>query len=144
MQSVNLTQYSRLATEEAHTEFLLGMKNWAWSVLTGNVSKRFAIWKCIARRGEIDALNQLTNLWDILTFWFFNQGQSLKIMFFFIILITVRLPVKWEKSVTGLNFSCLVFGFSFFSFFSNLLPQSMFMHVKVYAFWKLRSESNQP
>lgn len=144
MQSVNLTQYSRLATEEADTEFLLGMQNWAWSVLTGNVSKRFAIWKCIARRGEIDALNQLTNLWDILTFWFFNQGQSLKIMFFFIIPITVRLPVKWEKSVTGLNFSCLVFGFSFFSFFSNLLPQSMFMHVKVYAFWMLRSESNQP
>lgn len=97
------------------------MQNWAWSVLTGNVSKRFAIWKCIARRGEIDALNQLTNLWNILTFWFFNQGQSLKIMFFFIILITVRLPVKWEKSVTGLNFSCLIFGFSFFSFFFKLI-----------------------
>lgn len=62
MQSVNLTQYSRLATEEADTEFLLGMKNWAWYVLTGNVSKRFAILKCIARREEFDALNQLTNL----------------------------------------------------------------------------------
>lgn len=56
-----------------------------------------------------------------LEYWFFNQGQSLKIMFFFIILITVRLPVKWEKSVAGLNFSCLVFGFSFFSLFYKLI-----------------------